>query len=311
MAVEFKDFLHGCPGKKKQELMSVATVNKMCGVLAQIYAHALEHGLVSKNPFINSMIKRSVASNPNNHVYVDPDMVRDIISACPDEEDALMFALGRFAGLRLSSEIKELCWSDVDLDAGVMRIRAPKLRNHPTSIRDVPIMPEVEAALLRAKGTATSEYVMPRLRKHRNLGTRVVRLLESLGIPKWKKPVQNLRASAETDWMNRYGIEDATAWCGNSQRVAIAHYHRIRKGSCASEAALEARRQAKTGAAIGATEPVPSVTHSTVVTRRRQSASNAEAPDWQEIETTLESSGELQEIGAGSSDLLGSGPYWT
>ena len=311
MAVEFKDFLHGRPGKRKQELMSVATVNKMCGVLAQIFAHACEHGLVSKNPFINSMIKRSVPPNPSNHVYVEPDIVRTIISACQDEEDALMFALSRFAGLRLSSEIQELRWSDVNLETGVMRIHSPKLRNRSTSIREVPIMPEVEAALLRARQTSTSEYVMPRLRKHTNLGTRLTRLLEAMGIPEWKKPIQNLRASAETDWMNQYGIENATAWCGNSQRVAIAHYHRIRKVSCASQAALEARLQAKTGAATGALSPVPPVTHSSVVPSHQQRSINIQTSEWHEIEATAEDPRELQETGAGSSDLLGSGPYWT
>ena len=222
MAVEFKDFLHGCNGKRKGELMSVANVNKMCAVLAQVYAHAIETGLVPKNPFVNSMIKRSVPPNPKNHVYVDPALVRTVITKCENEEDALMFALGRFAGLRLPSEIQELRWSDVDLGNGVMRIHSPKLRNRPASVRSVPIMPEVEAALLRAKRSANSEYVMPQLRKYSNLGTRAVRVLEALGVAPWRKPIQNLRGSAETDWMNDYGIEDATAWCGNSQRVAIA-----------------------------------------------------------------------------------------
>lgn len=311
MAVGFRDHLFGCHGKSNGRSMSTATVNKMCSVVAQVYAHAAEVGVVSKNPFINSLIKRSVPANPDNHVYVEAETVRQVISACADPEDALMFALGRFAGLRLPSELLDLRWTDIDLDRLVMRIRSPKLRNRPASVRDVPVMPEAQQALLRARQSAASEYVMPKLRLHKNLGTRAKRLLSKVGINPWVKPIQNLRASAETDSMNERGIETATAWCGNSQRVAIAHYHRVRKAACASEAALAARDRAKTGAATGAAKPVPAVTHSSFASSRRDSPSLTQPSGWQDIEATSDDPRELQETGAVSSDLLGSGPYWT
>ena len=222
-----------------------------------------------------------------------------------------MFALGRFGGLRLPSELLDLRWADIDLERAVMLVRSPKLRNRPASVRNVPIMPEVEQSLLKAKQSAASEYVMPKLRLHKNLAVRATRLLNRFGIKPWVKPIQNLRASAETDWMNDHGIEAATQWCGNSQRVAIAHYHRNRKATCASQAALAARDRAKTGAATGAAKPVPAVTHSSFAYSHRDSPGLTQPSGWQDIEATSDDPRELQETGAGSSDLLGSGPYWT
>ncbi len=311
MAVDFRSHLFSCKGKSKGRSMSMANVNKTCSVLAQVYSHAVEVGLIAKNPFRSSLIKRSVSANPNNHFYVEAEIARQVILACADPEDAMMFALGRFAGLRLPSELLDLRWADIDFERAVMRVRSPKLRNRPASVRDVPIMPEVEQALLRARQEPNSEYVMPRLRLHKNLATRATRVLKSVGINPWVKPIQNLRASAETDWMNERGIETATAWCGNSQRVAIAHYHRVRKAACASEAALAARDRAKTGAATGAAKPVPAVTHSSFASSHRDPPSLTQPFGRQEIEATSDDPRELQETGAGGSDLLGSGPYWT
>ena len=65
--------------------------------------------------------------------------------------------LCRYAGLRCPSEVFALRWSDIELDAGRMRVRSPTGENFGKGIREVPLFPEV---LLQAlpRRLATYEY---------------------------------------------------------------------------------------------------------------------------------------------------------
>ena len=40
----------------------------------------------------------------------------------------------------------------------------------------------------------------------------------------WPRPFQNLRASRETELVERFPIHTVTSWLGNSPRIAMKHY---------------------------------------------------------------------------------------
>jgi integrase len=85
--------------------------------------------------------------------------IERLLAACP-QRDRLMLATVLFTGLRIS-EMLGLVWDDVDLAAGVIRVRAQLSRAHrgapaqrvppktPASVRDVPLVPQL-ARLLSA-----------------------------------------------------------------------------------------------------------------------------------------------------------------
>jgi integrase len=91
--------------------------------------------------------------------------IERLLAACP-QRDRLMLATVLFTGLRIS-EMLGLVWDDVDLAAGVIRVRAQLSRAHrgaaaqrvppktPASVRDVPLVPQL-ARLLSAHRQRTA-----------------------------------------------------------------------------------------------------------------------------------------------------------
>ncbi len=311
-AIAFSNYLRTLPGKSSASLMSAGNANKMNSVLAQFLGRAVELGLIGSNPFLTPAIRRSVPANPEKHFYLDPQSAERIIACCEDAERALMFALARFGGLRLPSESLDLRWADVDLAKGVMKIRSPKLRGRKNAVREVPIFPPLQAALLRAKAQSTSEYLLPNLRLHKNLAVSLRRMATSAGVPEWDAPMVNLRASCETDWMNEYDLESATQWCGNSPRVAMAHYHRLRRRRSASDVALAARSQDHdSGAGTGAAMATPVVTPPATPLPRPGMPRATQAPRWRGNTEPREDCRELVAVGGEELNHPANGPYWT
>jgi hypothetical protein len=48
------------------------------------------------------------------------------------------------------------------------------------------------------------------------------------GIKAWNKPLQRLRASRETELMEEYSVSVACKWIGNSPKIAMENYHKMR-----------------------------------------------------------------------------------
>ena len=74
---------------------------------------------------------------------------KKVLDACPDAEWRLIFALSRYGGLRCPSEHLALKWSDVDWDAGKLRVPSPKTAHHEgKEFRFVPLFPELRKYLM-------------------------------------------------------------------------------------------------------------------------------------------------------------------
>ncbi len=190
---------------------------------------ALEDGLVTVNPFKARGL--SVSQTAAEKDYVEKEVVEKVIEKCPTAEWKLLFALCRAIPMRIPSEIREFTWSDVDWQKNQMLIHSPKTRRIGKSARLVPIFESVRPYLETLRGEVSNEeqYVFPELRKNTNPGTNAKRIVEDAGFVPWCNFFNSLRASAETDLMDEYGLRKACMWAGNSAATAMKNYALVKK----------------------------------------------------------------------------------
>lgn len=109
-----------------------------------------------------------------------------------------------------------------DLHNNVMLVRS----NKSPAVRRCPIFPELRPHLLRAQEMAPegAVYVQTRYGENDNLLTTLGNFIKKAGLVPWQKPMQNLRATRETELLAFYPVKDVTSWLGNSPKVAHEHY---------------------------------------------------------------------------------------
>ncbi len=201
---------------------AAATVCKHIKRAKTMFAHAVDDRLLSASPFVK--VKAGDDVNPERLRFIDRAMSERILAACPDVDWRSIFALARFCGLRCPSEVLGLRWSDVDWDAGRLRIDSPK-----TGLRFCPLFPEVWAVLSDAFGLAPdgAEFVVSRYRNGQNLRTQLGRIIQTAGLIPWPKPFNNLRASRRTELQEQFPSHVIDAWMGHSTKVAERHYLQV------------------------------------------------------------------------------------
>jgi hypothetical protein len=95
------------------------------------------------------------------------------------------------------------------------------------------------------------------LHRSENLRTQAERIVSRARVPRLEKLFQNLRASCETDLVEKYPLHVACAWIGNTEDVASKHYLIIKdehrkaaSGQAAKMAKADAAKSAAPGAAL-------------------------------------------------------------
>ena len=61
-----------------------------------------------------------------------------------------------------------------------------------------------------------------------NLRTTFTKIVARAGCKPWPRLFQNLRASCETDWVEKHPAHECAAWLGHSPAIAAAHYLQAR-----------------------------------------------------------------------------------
>ncbi len=70
------------------------------------------------------------------------------MAACPDDQWRLIFALARYGGLRIPSEIQKLQWADIDWEKSRFTVYSPKTEHvDGKGTRQVPLFPELRPYL--------------------------------------------------------------------------------------------------------------------------------------------------------------------
>ena len=95
----------------------------------------------------------------------------------------------------------------------------------------VPIFPAVRACLeeLMNSDEAAKNYVFSRLRHDTNPGMMAKKIVKRANVEPWKNFFNSLRATAETDLMDEFGLRRACQWAGNSAGMAMKNYALVKK----------------------------------------------------------------------------------
>lgn len=206
-----------------------ATVSKRVQMAKRLFRRAERWGLIPSSPLVD--LKAGSQSNPKRFAYVSVETTRAVLDACPDPTWRVLVALCRFAGPRCPSEVAELKWGDVNWEKSVLVVRSPKNAAHEAhAFRMVPIVPELQDELQAAYDAADEGTlrVVPWLRSGTNPRTHLLRIIERAGVTAWPRLYQNLRASCENDWVEKYPAHVAGAWIGHSPTVQAKHYLHVR-----------------------------------------------------------------------------------
>lgn len=202
--------------------LSVSTISKHCKRAKTMMNEAVRDRLLAVSPFAG--LKGGSEVNPDRQRFIDRAAADRMLEACPDSDWRCIFALARFGGLRCPSEVLGLRWTDIDWDAGRMRIDSPK-----TGLRFCPLFPELRAVLSEAFGVAPdgAVYVVSRYRQEQNIRTQFGRIIERAGLVPWPKPFVNLRASRRTELQEQFPSHVINTWLGQSTVIAERHYLQV------------------------------------------------------------------------------------
>ncbi len=230
--------------------LAPATAQKECQIAAQFFRHAYRKGFIDKNPFEGVAVGK--ATNDERRIFVSRAVIEKVLDKCPNWQWRTVVALVRFGGLRCSSEVALLQWSDIQWDAERFTVTSPKTKRYGKATRVVPIFPELrpyfdEAFSMAAEG---EKWVVPMLggNPDKNLGTTFKKIVRRAGVEVWPKPFQNCRSSRQTELEQQFPTYVVCAWLGNTPTIAHKHYLTVTDEHFASAA--------KTGDQLGTQTPV-------------------------------------------------------
>ena len=211
---------------KKPRGLAKNTVRRRMGRAREFFNLAVRRGIIAKNPFADEAV--SVSGNPERQFFVPSDWVEKCIKVANCEDWRIMLAFARYAGMR-SHETRLQRWEDIDIPNRSMIVRSTKTPPE----RVCPIFPELLPHLIRAKEMAPggAELVVSRYTPDQNIGETIKKIIKRAGLTVWPRPIQNLRATRETELIAEYPIKDVASWLGNSAPIAMKHYAMTMKSS--------------------------------------------------------------------------------
>lgn len=214
-------------GPRKKKGLAPATVSRRAKHAKRIFQMAVDKKWIEENPFAG--MKGWVSSNPDRNFFIDREVADQVLSALPSSELKLLFALGRYGGLRLPSEAKALKWEFVNWDKNRFTVFAPKQQRHMNKkYRVVPIFPELRSYFDDAWAVAPDKvpWVIPYLHEKSGqaFSSMLKKTLARLGISPWEKLLQNLRVSRSNEVEAEFGAKLEEVWIGHSLEVARENY---------------------------------------------------------------------------------------
>ena len=195
----------------------------------QFFAHAVDAGIINRNPF--DKLKIPNQTNPSRLFFVDRETCQKVLETCPNLQWRLIFSLARFGGLRVPSELISLQWNDVLWSQKKIKVPSPKTEHiEGKDHRWVPLFPEIIELLRQAFDIAKDgeQFIFPRtITGAVNLRKGLTSIIKKAGLSPWPKLFQNLRASRETELCQNFPLHVASKWIGNTPTVAMGHYLQV------------------------------------------------------------------------------------
>ncbi len=186
-----------------------------------IFEDARKREIIAVNPF---QALQSTPPDPDKDwFYVDEPTLDRMLAACKNDDQRLLLAIARLAGLR-HGEILRLKWEDVDLIERRLTVTNPRQKVTTKNRRRVlPIVGKLHDLLFKAYllGDAR-EYVVEL--PTTSIGRLLKPVFERAGVAMYHKPLHTLRKNRQTDWERNHRASFVSDWMGNSPGVARKHY---------------------------------------------------------------------------------------
>lgn len=201
------------------QLLASSSLVLRLKILKQIFAFALNRGLIDRDPARN--LKPPAVKEPENRFLTHEEFSR-VLQACPEWLKPIV-ELSVATGLR-RGEIVKLKWNDIDEQVGAIRVR-------PSSGSEGRVIPlnklaRHSVASLKLKRVEVSDYVFSRaLLRSDKISVAFMRACRSVGID--GVSFRHLRNTAAV-WMANHGmnIETISQFLGTKSSVSAARYLR-------------------------------------------------------------------------------------
>lgn len=192
------------------------------GRLREVGYWAEKQGLVDYNPF--TLLPSPGERNPLRNEYVPRDVIEDVIDFCPDFDTRLVFVFGRYAGLRLPSEIRTIKWRDIDMENNTLSILDSKTKEY----RVMPLFKRLRQELdihpnKTGKWLMSSSFLSS---LDADNWRKLTRAIDKSPHERWEKVRQNLRTSCENDLLSQFKPHLVYEWIGHTERVSKKHYQK-------------------------------------------------------------------------------------
>lgn len=203
--------------------LAESSTNKVISEIKSIFRYAVDWELIAQSPF--EKVKGGKTTNPERQYYVSRQEIEAAMEACTGHPElAKLLAFGRFAGLRIPSEIHELKFSDFEThgDGGIFTVRQGK-----TGRRRIPVFDDLRPYFeaLQAAAKPGQVYVFEKYRNCRNPAVLIKDYMVKAGLVPWEKFFTNLRSSCQTDKEREgYSRSEMDAIFGNSEKIRQQHY---------------------------------------------------------------------------------------
>ena len=203
-----------------------STTRKRSAIASQIFRYARKCKIIDINPFDD--VPKNVQGSDRQAYVLEADAAK-VLEQLPNNEWKLLFALSRWAGLRVGSEVRRLRWQDIDWAKNRFLVHIPKTEHiKGRETRLTPLFPEVATLLAERLELAEdgAELVLPMLvgRTDASLRATVQRAAKAAGVRQWTRLWHSMRSSCQTDLEQRFPTHVVCSWLGNNEATARKHY---------------------------------------------------------------------------------------
>jgi integrase len=222
--------------------LAPATVAKRLA-FARTFLHvARKHKFIDENPF--SEVKIPTANVSARQRFIDQESVQRMLDVANPIWRTII-ALSRFGGLRCPSEVLSIEWRHIDWERNRITVPSPKTERYDgKASRSIPLFaelrPHLEEAFELAEpgqtfvvGGKTGDGFRAAARRkpgqwmNANLRTTLLKIIHRAGLKAWPRLFHNLRASRETELLEKHPVHVVAHWMGHDAKVCLKHYAQI------------------------------------------------------------------------------------
>lgn len=208
---------------------SEASIRTHVGNAKGFLAAAVAQGILAANPL--GHLKAGSTPTTNTR-YVTAQEAALILQQVSEPWLKRLFALARFAGLRIPTEAVGLTWGDVDLERRRLHVHDTKRERFARhSRREVPITGDLFAVLCEAWGSGqpATERIVGKGCSGGYKDRKLVAAILAAGMTPWADLWRTLRSSCEKDWAMQAAKRGVphyviSKWMGHGLPTSEKHY---------------------------------------------------------------------------------------